>query len=173
MKNLSEQFRGSLLQNARRKESSHPDFVAKIAIWGETYSAAAWLSKTANDDTYLALRLTSDGSSQSERIKLALWRNHDRQNVTDPHFQSLQGIFGHDFLLQAWLLPISGSYRLDLSIQPRCRVGREVSDAFADTSERITDFLASAANWQLEHQKPALPPPSSTEENEPDDDINF
>ena len=163
MKNLTETFRGSLPQNTRRKSSSHPDFISKLSIWSTTYSAAAWLSKTVKGAPYLGLHLTSDETTQSERIKLALWSNHDRKSAADPHFQSTQEIFRREFLLQGWLLSMDGSYRLELSIQP-ANHGGEVSDAFTDTSERITDFLAGTVCSQLEQPKLSSQSPASMEE---------
>jgi hypothetical protein len=116
VRNLSQKFRGSLAQNNRRKEDSHPDFLAKLTIWNTTCSAAAWLSKTSKGDLYVALRLSSEGQSQSEKIKLAIWRNHERSSVSDPHFESVQEIFGRYFVLQAWILAAGDNYTLEITI---------------------------------------------------------
>ena len=108
MKDLSQKFRGSLPANTRKKEGPHPDFTAKLTIWNTVYSAAAWFGTTKKGDTYISLHLSSDGESQSEKIKLALWRNHDHQAAADPHFQSTQSIYGHDFALKAWFVSSDG-----------------------------------------------------------------
>ena len=171
MKDLSQKFRGSLPANIKKKEDSHPDFVAKLTIWNTVYSAAAWFGTTKKGDTYISLHLSSDGESQSEKIKLALWRNHDRQDATDPHFQSVQAIYGHEFELKAWFLPTGDDYRLGVTIEPIDADGAEVSDAARDTKKRIADFLAETGT-------PALPPApktatrlsASTEDREPEPD---
>jgi hypothetical protein len=170
MKDLTEKFRGSLPPNGKKKEDSHPDFVARLSLWSTTYASAAWLGTTKKGDLYIALSLTSEGESQTEKIKLPLWRNHDRHVVSDPHFQSVQAIFGHDFALKAWLLPTGDNYRLEITIEPVDTARGEVSDAARDTKERIVRFLAEAGEV-------ALPPapttaarlPASTEDREPDD----
>jgi hypothetical protein len=155
MKDLAQKFRGSLPANSKKREVSHPDFAAKITAWGTVYSAAAWLGTTKKDDLYIALSLTSDEGAQTEKLKLPLWRNHDRQSASDPHFRAVQEIFGHDFTLQGWLLPAGDNYRLEITIEPIDADGGEVSDAALDTRERIASFLAEVGG-------PALPPAPKT-----------
>jgi hypothetical protein len=142
VRNLSETFRGSLPQNSRKKENNHPDFTAKLTIWGTAYSVAAWLNHTKKADPYIALRLTSEGTSQSEKIKLVIWNNHDRSSVSKPRFASTQEIFGHDFALRAWIMPAGDNYRLEIVIEPLSAVAQEVSDALLGAKERIANFLA-------------------------------
>jgi len=169
VRTLSEKFRGSLPQNSRKREDSHPDFTAKLNIWNTPYSAAAWLSNTQENDPYIALRLTSDAASQSEKVKLAIWRNHQRTSASDSHFRSKQEIFGSDFALQAWILPAGDDYRLEITIEP-VSTALKVSDAVQDTRKRIADFLA-------ETDVPALPAvketaaslPAGSQDGEPDD----
>ena len=170
MRNLSEKFRGSLPQNGRKREDSHPDFTAKLNIWNTPYSAAAWLSHTQKNDLYIALRLTSEGQSQSDKIKLAIWRNHERLSAEDPHFESVQEIFGRDFALQAWILPAGDSYRLEIMIEP-ASAALEVSDAVRGIRERIADFLAETGVAALPPTKktPARLPAGDKESDEPDD----
>jgi hypothetical protein len=169
VRTLSEEFRGSLPQNARKREDSHPDFTAKLNIWQTPYSAAAWLSNTQKGDLYLALRLTSEGQSQSEKIKLAIWHNHERISAEDPHFQSIQEIFGHDFALQAWILPTGDNYRLEITIEP-ASPAQEASDAVQGTRERIADFLTKTgvASLPPTHKTPARLLAGDKESDEPD-----
>ena len=156
MKDLSQKFRGSLPANTRKKESSHPDFTAKLTVWNTVYSAAAWFGTTKKGDRYISLHLTSDGDeSQIEKIKLALWRNHDHQDSAGPHFRSTQSIYGHDFALKAWFVSSDDSYRLGVTIEPVDTDGAEVSDAALETRERIAGFLAEVGG-------PALPPAPTT-----------
>ena len=172
MKDLSQKFRGSLPANTRKKEGPHPDFTAKLTIWNTVYSAAAWFGTTKKGDTYISLHLSSDGESQSEKIKLALWRNHDHQAAADPHFQSTQSIYGHDFALKAWFVSSDGdNHRLGVTIDPIDTDGAEISDAALETRKRIASFLAEVSG------EVALPPApkavarlhASTEDRETDD----
>jgi hypothetical protein len=167
MKNLNQQFRASLPQNDKKREDSHPDFLAKLSIWNTEYSAAAWLSNTSKNDLYIALRLTSESQVQAEKIKLAIWRNHERATAEDPHFLSTQEIFGRDFALQAWILPVGDDYRLEIDIKP-ASAALEVSAAAQNTKDRIAGFLAETG-------LPTLPPSQGATasllaaDNEPDD----
>jgi hypothetical protein len=164
VRNLSQKFRGFLAQNNRRKEDSHPDFLAKLTIWNTTYSAAAWLSKTSKGDLYVAFRLSSEGQSQSEKIKLAIWRNHERSSVSDPHFESVQEIFGRDFVLQAWILASGDNYTLEITIEPS-NTAIEVSDAVQDTKALLAAFLAQTRVAAL---PPAKEVPSRISDNSND-----
>jgi hypothetical protein len=171
MKNLDENFRGSLPQNTRKREDSHPDFTAKLNIWNTPYSAAAWLSQTKKNELYLALRLTSEQGSQSEeKIKLALWCNRERLTADDSHFQSVQEIFGHDFECQAWILPAGESYRLELTIKP-ASAPLEVLDATQGVRDRIADFLAKTgvATLPPAAKRTARLPAGDNDSDEPDD----
>jgi hypothetical protein len=141
VRNLSEKLRGSLPQNSRKKDDLHPDFVAKLNIWNTAYSIAAWLNKTQKNDLYIAVRLTTDGTSQSEKIKLTIWRNHERSGASDPHFQSTRDIFGRAFALKAWILPAGENYRLEIAIEPASS-GLESSDVVRNTRDRLARFLA-------------------------------
>jgi hypothetical protein len=173
VRNLSEKFRGSLPQNGRKREDSHPDFTAKLNIWNTPYSAAAWLSSTQKNDLYIALRLTSDGASQSEKIKLAIWRNHERSSASEPHFQSVQEVFGRDFVLKAWILPAGDNYRLEITIEPASAAALEVSDAVQDTRERIADFLAQTGVTALPPTQNTAKLPTGDKESDEPADIPF
>jgi hypothetical protein len=166
MKNLDVKFRGYLPENNRKKEDAHPDFLAKLNIWGTPYSAAAWLSRTSKGDPYVAIRLANESKAQAERIKLAAWRVHERTSVEDPHFESVQEIFGREFTLKVWLLQDAGNYRLALSIDPLPST-QDVSDAMLQTRKRISDLLSDAALPAL--QPAASRPVGSPQKSEPDD----
>jgi hypothetical protein len=97
--------------------------------------------ETLKGDPYLALHLTSESQAQAEKIKLAIWKNHEWTNDSDPHFQSVQEIFGRDFALQAWILTEGGKCQLALTIEPVADAG-EVSYALQKTRQRIADFIA-------------------------------
>jgi hypothetical protein len=170
VKNLSEKFRGSLQENIRKKEDSHPDFVAKLTLWGTVYSAAAWLSKTSKAQAYVALHLTSESQGQAEKIKFAIWKNHERTTADDPHFQSIQEVFGRRFTVMAWFLPKGSYYWLELAIEPLPDAD-EVSDAMAQTRERILNFLAQSGLAALPpaQRAPSLPADPRQKGETPDD----
>jgi len=156
MKTLSAKFDGWLESNPRKKEAKHPDFVGRVQAWGTSHVAAAWMAPTRREDVYIALRLTNDDLSQSEKIKLAIWRLRDRATKEDPHFLSSQEVYGHKFEFAAWILPSPAAngdadFRLRLTIEPA--PVREETDAIRFTRQRIAEFLAS-------ERLAALPPPS-------------
>lgn len=169
MRNLSQKFKGTLPQNSRKREDAHPDFAGKLVIWATTYSAAAWLSNTNKNDLYLSIRLTSDDASQSEKIKLALWRNHESSTAEDPLFKSIQEISGHEFALRAWISPDGDNYRLEIAIEP-ANAASEVSDAVQKTRERIAELLEQTALPTLSPAKEStISLPTGSQHGEPDD----
>ena len=155
--------------------------MAKVSVWGTPHSAAAWLATTQKGDPYIALRLTSEEQSQSEKIRLAIWREHARANEADPHFRSVQEVYGYAFALCAWLQPSApkangdDSYQLELIIEPVTVT--EETDALRVSKQGIADFLATEgmpALPPMQNAPPALPPArkpvaSRGDESEPDD----
>ena len=174
MKNLTRKVRGSLPQNKKKLTDAHPDFVGKLQIQNANWSGAAWLNTTKQNVPYLSLQLTGDGPAQNEKIKVAIWKNHERrrENSEDPHFESVQEMFGQDFQLKAWVKPVGDDYHLELTIEPTNGEHGEISEALATTKKRLADFLAESGVAK----PPSISTPASTpvngitqNEDEPDD----
>jgi hypothetical protein len=170
VRNLNEKFHGSLHENSRKKDDAHPDFVAKLTLWGTVYSAAAWLSKTSKGQAYIALHLTSESQGQAEKIKFAIWKNYKHATPDDAHFQSVQEVFGRQFTLKAWFLPKGSYYRLELTIEPEADAN-EVSDAMPLTREKISHFLSETQLPALAaaQRVPSLPADPQQQGETPDD----
>jgi len=137
--------------------------------------AAAWLSETSKGDPYIAVRLSSESQAQAEKIRLAIWKNHEWITDSDPHFKSVQEISGRDFTLQAWILTDCDKCRLALAIET-VATSFEVSDALQNTRQRITDFLAHtgvAAMPPAEKVIAQLSAGDDKSEEPDDDDIPF
>jgi len=170
MKDLDAKFRGCLLENTRKKEDTHPDFLAKLTVWGTLYSAAAWLSQTSKGDPYVAIRLTNESQAQAEKLKLAAWRVHERTSAEDPHFESVQQIFGRKFTLRVWFVQDSDNCRLALTIEPLAS-NQDVSDAMMEIRRRIADLLSESAlpAFPLTQEATASLGVGSPQESEPDE----
>jgi hypothetical protein len=170
MKNLTQKFRGSLPQNNKKLTDAHPDFVGRIQMQNANWSAAAWLNTTKQNVPYLSLQLTGDGPAQNEKIKVAIWKNHERrrENSEDPHFESVQEMFGQEFQLKAWVTPVGDDYHLELTIEP---TNGEISEALAATKKRLSDFLAeSGVARLLSISTPASTPVTGITQNDDEPD---
>jgi hypothetical protein len=182
MKEITQKVRVSLPQNHKKISDVHPDFLGKLRLENANWITAAWVSTTKRNDPYLSLQLTGEGPAQTEKIKLAIWKNHERrrQNPEDPHFESIQEMFGHDFQLRAWVMPVGDDYRLELTIAPLNGEHGEISEALATTKRRLSDFLAESGAAKLppnstrtsaaaDKTAPPTTKPSQNDDNEPDD----
>jgi hypothetical protein len=150
MKNLCEKFRGVVPKNNKRRETKHPEFAGTLTIWNSIFSCAAWLNTKRDGEVYVTLRLSSDGGTQSEKLKFALWKNRERSTESDPNFRSTQSAYDHKFSLKAWIVPYQESHGLVLEIEPSLQNIAPGSAAILETDRKIADILAESL--------PALPP---------------
>jgi hypothetical protein len=182
MKEITQKVRVSLPQNNKKLSDAHPDFLGKLQLENASWTTAVWLSTTKRNDPYLSLQLTGEGSAQTEKIKLAIWKNHERQRekTEDPHFESTQEMFGCDFQLRAWVMPVGDDFRLELIIEPLNGERGEISEALGTTKRRLADLLAETGAAKLPPNstrtsaaadKTATPTtkPVQDDDNEPDD----
>jgi hypothetical protein len=117
MQNLAEKFRGVIPKNHRRHEPKHPDFSGSFTIWNSVFRCGAWINSKADGEHFIALRLSSDGGTQSEKLKFTLWKNKERSAESDPLFRSTQSAYDHEFTLKAWITPPPASGHFKCSEQ--------------------------------------------------------
>lgn len=62
-----------LIPRRNKLTASYPDFAEVLSIWDGLFNCRIWLNRTKKGRPYLGLRLTKQGSSSKDTLKLALW----------------------------------------------------------------------------------------------------
>lgn len=62
---------GALFKNGRKETDKHPDYWGEIAVDGQDYSIAAWLTKSKKGTTYMSLRLTKKDEARQQGMQQA------------------------------------------------------------------------------------------------------
>lgn len=177
--------RFTLAENSARDDDKAPHFSGTVIVEQSPYDAAAWLSKTRNQDPFVSLSLRPAGESNGQKISVAIWQKKNRTAQTDPHFRATQPILDAAYSISATLHEESGTGLFTLTLEmtplgadelsPQAKIRHdEIAAVFRPGPTRESPPEAAArpnkfAQMTRTEQPTFKMPPNLNEHGEPDD----